>query len=266
MKRENKGETPRLISSNVKKKGQITIFVIIGIIILALAFVIYYFYPQITKALTGEALNPSSYLQNCIEEDLKTNLETISTQGGSLNPEHYLLYQNKRIEYLCYINENYKTCVMQQPLLKRHVEQEIANAISGKAEQCLSSLEETYKKKGYEVELRKGNISIELLPKRVVLYFDSTITIKKESTQRYTDLKISITNNLYELVSIATSILNFETSYGDSETTIYMNYYHNLKVEKIKQEEGSKIYILTNRNDGNKFQFATRSLAWPAAY
>jgi len=249
----------------VKKKGQITIFVIFGLIILALAFAIYYFYPQIRAAITGETLNPSSYLQSCIEEDLNTNLETISSQGGSLNPEHYLSYKNQRLEYLCYTNEYYKTCVMQQPVLKQHIEQEVEKAISKKAEECFVSLEQTYKRSGYEVDIKKGKIEIELLPKRVVLSFNSTMTIKKDSTQRYDDLRISLVNNLYELVSITTSILNFETRYGDSETTIYMNYYHDLKVEKIKQEEGSKVYILTDRNNGNKFQFATRSLAWPPA-
>ena len=240
-------------------------FVIFAIIILALAVAIFYFYPQIKSAITGETVNPSSYLQGCIEEDLNSVLETVSVQGGSSNPEHYLLYQNQKLEYLCYTNEYYKTCVMQQPLLKRHIEQEVTKSLSTKANECLASLEQIYKKSGYEVDIKKGEISLELLPKRAVLYFNSTLTLKKENSQRYTDLRVSVTNNLYELVSIANSILNFETTYGDSETTIYMNYYHDLKVEKIKQEEGSKVYILTDRNNGNKFQFATRSIAWPPA-
>ncbi|MFH1365382.1 MAG: hypothetical protein ABIH28_02250 [archaeon] len=247
------------------KHGQITIFVILGILIIALVFLGYYFYPQIMGTLTGQTLNPSSYLQGCIEEDLKTVIEQVSSQGGSVNPQHYLLYQNKRLEYLCYTNEYYKTCVMQQPMLKNHIEQEIEKSISTKAGECLTSLEAAYKKNGYEVEIRKGKVGVELLPKRVVVDFESTMTLTKESSQRFDSLTVSLTNNLYELVSIATSILNFEARYGDSETTIYMNYYHDLKVEKIKQEEGSKIYILTDRNNGNKFEFATRSLAWPPA-
>jgi len=235
----------------------------LGLIILFLAFAIYYFYPQIKSMITGETFNPSSYLQNCIEEDLKINLKTASTQGGSLSPEHYILYQGERIEYLCYTNEYYKTCVMQQPMLKNHIEKEIESALSAKAEECLTSLEQAYERRGYNVNINKGQISVELLPKRVSLDFNSTITVEKENSQVYTNIRVSTLNNLYELISIATSILNYETNYGDSETTIYMNYYHDLKVEKIKKEEGSKIYILTDRNDGNKFQFATRSLAWP---
>lgn len=264
MKRsENRMNLENFISSKMKKKGQVTVFVILAILIVVFAILIYYFYPQIQSSITGETLNPTSYLQSCIEDDLKNTLDKISLQGGSINPSHYLLYQDQRMEYLCYTNEYYKTCVMQQPLLKNHVEQEIEKALSSKAEECLSSLEESYKKRGYNVEMKKGKINAELLPKRIILNFNSTITVEKENTQRYENIKVLVTNNLYELVSIAMSILNFEARYGDSETTIYMNYYHDLKVEKIKQVEGSKVYILTDRNDGSKFQFATRSLAWP---
>jgi len=45
-----------------------------------------------------------------------------------------------------------------------------------------------------------------------------------------------------------------------------MSYYHGLKVEKLNQEEGSTLYILTDKDTENKFQFASRSVAWPIGY
>ena len=45
-----------------------------------------------------------------------------------------------------------------------------------------------------------------------------------------------------------------------------MTYYHDLKVEKFIEADGSTIYTLTNRDTGNKFMFASRSLAWPPGY
>ncbi|MFH1240218.1 MAG: hypothetical protein V1672_03295, partial [Candidatus Diapherotrites archaeon] len=96
--------------------------------------------------------------------------------------------------------------------------------------------------------------------------FNSSLVLTKESTEKYDLFSVVLNNNLYELVSVANSILNWETRYGDSETTNYMTYYHDLKVEKKKQSDGSTIYILTDRNNGNKFQFASRSVAWPPGY
>ena len=42
--------------------------------------------------------------------------------------------------------------------------------------------------------------------------------------------------------------------------------YPGVKVEKYKQEDGTTVYILTDRNTNDKFQFAVRSLAWPPGY
>ena len=91
---------------------------------------------------------------------------------------------------------------------------------------------------------------------------DLTLTLGGDS-ERYEKIVVVVDKNVYELMSIANSILNMELKYGDSETTTYMNYYHDLKVEKLKQSDGTTIYILTNRDTGEKFQFASRSVAWP---
>jgi hypothetical protein len=71
---------------------------------------------------------------------------------------------------------------------------------------------------------------------------------------------------MYDLLAIATSIIDFETTYGDSETTIYMDYFRNVKVEKNKLSEGTTIYTLTDRNTLEEFKFASRSLVYPAGY
>ena len=75
-----------------------------------------------------------------------------------------------------------------------------------------------------------------------------------------------ISNNLYELVAIANSIIEWEVAYGDVERTLYESYYHNLRFEKKAKSDGSKIYILTDLDTGNKFQFASRSMVLPGGY
>jgi len=251
----------------MKKRGQVTIFVIVAVLIVVMAILIYLFYPKIKSGIGFDEKNPSAFLQSCLEKDLKESINTVSLQGGSLDPEHFYLYQDNKIEYLCYTDEYYVTCVMQQPMLKSHIESQITTAISEKANQCLTELEKNYKNNGYQVEFKSRLIDVELLPKRVATRLNSSLVLTKagEKTQ-YDSLNFAITNNLYELVSIANSILNMEARYGNSETTIYMDYYHDLKVEKFKQTDGTTIYILTDRNSENKFQFASRSLAWPPGY
>lgn len=251
----------------MNKRGQITIFIIIGIIIVVLAILLFLFFPQIKTTLGFSDLNPSEFIQDCIEEEISDNVLMLSAQGGSLNPEHYILYNNEKIEYLCYTNEYYKTCVMQQPMLKEHIESELADSIKIETNDCFNAMKENFEKRGYSVNLKQGAAEVELLPNRISVNFNNALTLaKNEQTEKYDSINVVLNNNLYELISITNSILNWEARYGDSETTTYMNYYHDLKVEKKKQSDGTTIYILTDRNNQNKFQFASRSLAWPPGY
>ena len=249
-----------------EKRGQVTIFIILGVIIVVFGILVYMFYPSIKSTVSSDSQNPSAFMEDCLEKEIKNNLEILSAQGGSLNPEQYILYYNQRVEYLCYTNEYYKTCVVQQPMLKTHIESEIKTSINDEAKQCLNELKESYSKKGYKINSQEKDFEVELLPKRIIVRFKDIITIGKENSESYNSIEAVFTNNLYELTSIANSILNWESNYGDAETTTYMNYYKDLKVEKKKQSDGSKVYILTDRNSGNKFQFASRSVAWPPGY
>jgi len=251
------------------QSGQVTIFIIIGIIIVAAALLIYSFYPQIQSSLGGvQEQNPQSYIQSCVENDLKNTVNQISNQGGSFNPtDNYVLYNDIKIEFLCYTGEYYRPCIIQQPMLKEHIESEIKNVMDSKVDACFTSLKNSYEGRGYTVTLQSGVKNFELLPSRVVATLNYSLTLTKGTdVEKYNSFIISLNNNLYELSSIATSILNWESLYGDAETTTYMTYYHDLKVEKKFGADGAKIYILTNRNTGNKFQFAVRSQVWPAGY
>ncbi len=250
-----------------EKRGQVTIFIIIAIIIVALAFLIYSFYPQIKSTLGGEEKNPPSYIQTCLEDEIKDIADKLSLQGGSLNPENYILYKDEKIEYLCYTTEYYKPCTVQQPALKQHIELEIKNEIEESVKFCFASLKSSYEKKGYSVDLKSGDRRIELFPQRIVSTFDYSLTLTKgEDTQSYDSFVVMLNNNLYELTAIASSIIEWETLYGDSEPQTYMTYYPHLKVERLGDGDGGKVYILTNRDTGDKLQFAVRSQVWPAGY
>lgn len=244
-------------------RGQVTIFIIIAVIVVAIGALIWIFYPQIKSVVGTGTDNPSAFLETCIKSEIENAVQTISLQGGSINPENYHSYLGDNIEYLCYTSDYYTPCIVQQPLLKNHIENEINNEISEEAQACLQDLKTSFEKKGYDVNLVPKNTSVELLPERVVTTFNVDLTLKKSGTVNYDSFRVVLNNNLYELIGIANSIINWETTYGDADTGTYMDYYHYLKVEKKKRDDNSKIYILTNKDTGNMFQFASRSIVLP---
>lgn len=245
------------------KRGQVTIFIIIAIIIVALAVLMFMLFsgsPTITQV---DSENPSAFLQNCLEDDIKDRVDTLSLQGGSLNPKSSYLYEGNKLDYLCYTSKYYQTCTVQQPILDQNIENEINLGIQPQVANCFNSLKSSFEGKGYTVDLRSGDTHVELLPKRIVVTLTYPLTLTKGGTQNFEEFRVILNNNLFELVSIAESITSWESSFGDAETTLYMDAYRDLKVEKYKQSDGTTVYILTDRNNGNKFQFASRSMAWP---
>ena len=250
------------------RRAQVTIFIIIGIIIVATGLLIYSFYPQIKSTIGTQQTTPQSFIQSCIETDIKNAVDKLSLQGGTISPENYVDYLGSKVAYACYTNEFYKLCVVQQPMLKQHIESEIKNAIDTNVGKCFNSMADSYRKKGYEVNLQEGDKKVELLPKRIVSTFNYSLTLTKGSTQKYDSFTVLLDNNLYDLIAIANSIIEWEATAGSADPSIYMTYYSDLKVEqKWAGEDGkSKVYILTERDTGNKFQFASRSQAWASGY
>jgi len=249
------------------RKGQVTIFIIVAMVIVAVGVMIFIFYPQIQTTLGAGQQNPQSFIQTCIETEITDAVNKLSLRGGSINPGSYLLYQDNKVQYLCYTNEYYKPCTVQEPALIAHIETEIEADIDEKVEACFNSMKSSYEKQGYSVDMREGAKMIQLLPKRIAATFNYSMTLTKGTdVQKYDSFSVIMNNNLYELSAIANNIVEWETAYGDAEVSTYMTLYHDLKVEKNLIESGEKVYVLTDRNTGNKFQFATRGQVWPAGY
>lgn len=243
-------------------RGQLTIFIIVAILIVAIV-ALFFSIPKLRTAVGIEKLeSPENFIQTCLEDTIKENVETISLQGGSLNPEFYYLYQDNKLQYLCYSNEYYKPCVVQIPFLRDHIEEEIKESIKEDVNFCFNSLKQTYEDRGYTTNLKKGDFIVELLPKKIVTTINNEFSFSKgDETQRRETFRVVVNNNLYELAAIAQNIIERETIFGGADPDMYMDIYSDLKIEKYPQIDETTVYILTNKNTDDKFQFTSRSIA-----
>jgi hypothetical protein len=246
------------------KRGQVTIFIIIAIIIVAAMIII--FWPRLKPIFSSGTTNPQDYLQGCVQDKLQEGINLAEKRGGSIEPINSIMYKGENVEYLCYTNEYYKTCTMQQPMLKQHFEFEINEHVKSTVDSCMQNLEKDFQAKGYQVSIGSKSSSVSLTPGKVTLSIKGPVTLTKDSTSKYDNLKVDIKSNIYDFLMLSTSVLNWEARYGDSDPVSFMIYYPDLKIEKLKQSEGSKIYILTSIKTKESFTFASRSLSWPAGY
>jgi len=258
-------EKGRMNEGNFKKRGQVAIFVIIALVIVGIV-IVFLAVPKLRPAFISGELNPGDYLRTCISPIIKSNVENLSRHGGDFNPEGFILYKDEKIKYLCYTSQYYQTCTNQMPLLKAHFELELGKALDKRAKDCVASLKQEYESRGYSVSSGGVKTDVSISPKKIEILFSTPMTVTKEESKTYKSFNVEYNSEIYDLLLISQSIVEFESTLGDMDIESYMQYYPNLRIEKIRLSDGSKIYKVGDVVTGETITFATRSLAWPAGY
>jgi hypothetical protein len=250
----------------MEKKGQIAIFVIIAVVIVAVLLAAL-LYPRLEEFVSPGVFSPSQYLLSCIEPEIKSSVSLLASQGGYKEPMGYATYKDTKVKYLCYTSKDYTPCIVQQPALVSHFSEELNSMIGMKANACAAALQKEYERRGYSVSMGGASSNLSLSLGKIDILFSMPLVVSKaDERQSFDKFDISINSNIYDILSIASSIVEYEAVYGDSETTIYAQYYPNIKINKIKLEDGVKVYIINDAVSEESFAFATRSLVWPQGY
>lgn len=262
----SKNYKQKMTQMKMEKKGQIAIFVVIAIVIVGVILAVM-LYPKLSEIVAPKEISPKGYLEDCIQPVLKDNVELLASQGGYKVPEGTIWFNDKKVKYLCYTSDYFKTCVVQEPMIKGHFEEELQSMLKEQASRCVRSMKTEYEKRGYSISLGEISSNVSIVSRDIKVTFYTPMTIAKEDTSmKFSEIDAEIESEMYDLLYIAHSIVDFESTYGDSETTTYVNYYPDVKVKKVLMEDGSKVYILSNIITKESFTFAVRSLVWPAGY
>lgn len=253
------------------KKSQVTIFIIIGVVIIA--GVIFYFLiinkkiPIISQPVISE---PEVYIEKCAKDSADEAIGIMLPQGGYINPQHYKLYQDNKVQYLCYTNLFYKTCVNQEPLYTKHLQDEITNYIFDKVNKCFQQLKTDMQQEGYAIEMGEMKLDTELGTGIVRITIDRKFEMKRNEVSKKLDKFVSVFSSpLYKLGIVAQEIANQESKYCNFEYVGFMLLYPEFNINKKaigSGKESSKIYIIGDKYSGKKLNIAIRSCAFPESF
>jgi hypothetical protein len=246
----------------VNRRGQITIFIIIALLIVV-GVVIYFIVLRPQTISAGGSLN----IERCMKDAVQATLPALEKQAGFIQPPSFsYMYMGEKIPYLCYTNLYLQPCINQKPFLKQHFQEQLEIAVRDKIYQCYDNSLNNLRNQGYEVTGSSKELNISIEPGQIVVQLNAPVTLNKESSSRFTKFKSEIVSPLYDNLMIATSIVQFESKYGDSDVSTIMFMYPNIIVNKLRQSDGTTLYTIQDKTEENKLQFATRSYAWPAGY
>ncbi|MCW8965446.1 MAG: hypothetical protein OQK82_01975 [Candidatus Pacearchaeota archaeon] len=250
----------------VSKRGQLTIFIITGVVFVV-GFLFYFLIRSgyIENLTGGGEINSNSFLESCLEERISEAVEIISHQGGNIEPKLYKTFrfanekESINISYLCYNQNYYDACVNQAPALITHIESEVKDYISDDVNECFNSLAENLEKQDYVVEKTYRGFDVNLDLNTITVNIDGKLELTSTEESLIQDkIGVVITNNLYDLALVAHEIINSEAEYCTFNKESFMLMYPDIKVELYTLGNGEGIYTVKYRAIDNFFRFAVR--------
>ena len=148
-------------------KGQVAIFIIIGILIfIALAV---FFLARSTKIIipTGSEFSPEKYMGSCVRQSVRDAIKVMLPQGGVFAPTDFNLVNQTKVAYLCKNINYYAPCVNQYPRYLYHLQEEVRKNIEGEVAGCFNALKAELERRNYEVNKGVHSVRVALKPESV---------------------------------------------------------------------------------------------------
>jgi len=243
----------------MKKSGQITIFIIVAIMIVS-AVLVFFLWVSPTYLSDGGRVEG---FEGCVGEVLENGIAELEGKAGFIEPEFTYSYMGEDVPYLCYTGDYYVTCTVQVPFLWSVFDENLEALIRSDVDDCYSASLSDLRAQGYEVAAGAVEYNVEIEPGVVRLEIEAPTSVGGSLSTRF---NVNENSPVYDMIMIATSIVQFETRYGDSDVSAMMLYYPDYYIGKTKRGEGTTVYVLEHKALGNEFKFASRSLVFPAGY
>lgn len=255
-----------MIRKRNNRKGQVTIFIILALIIVVSAFLVYFLFrqPVPTEVVTEE--NPYGYIRACTLDALKNAVDILGSQGGDIYPKGSIMYQGRNITYLCYTSSFYSTCINQRPLLIEHIQQQLSDHMNSEVSKCFDSLKSKLQKK-YTVEMGEMSSNLKLKSGEIDIEIKRELIVTGDGkTQKYETFNIVFDNQIYDLAKIAMEITNQEAQFCNFDILGFMITYPKYNLNKFRTGDSDTIYSIKDRRTNQEFKFAIRSCVLPAGF
>ena len=242
---------------NNNKKGQVTIFILLGIVLVFTILVLSFIFGK-------DALNffrskdTYSEISECIGEVVQPAVNDLLKNGGIGNPAITIRYAGVNYTYLCYTKENFKNCYSINPTPLTSVEKTLREKTVEEVKNCFTTSLKELEKKGYTIDEQELEYSISFVPSSILVKINKKIAISKEnSSQVFEDFSFEIKSKFYELLLLANKIVDSNVKSCDFNYLAYTMFKRNYQITE-KNFMGSKIYTILEKSSNEEIKFAIR--------
>ncbi|MDD4878686.1 MAG: hypothetical protein PHO02_06680 [Candidatus Nanoarchaeia archaeon] len=249
------------------KRGQVTLFVILGIVIVAIIVLLLAFRKDILPK-TGSPENIDATMKGiekgireCMAEAADEPITRIGLQGGYLStPEgSYRRWNDYAVSYLCYNQAGKETCT-NRFLTMGKMEEQLSEAITENMGKCMDIDEFASLGLIKTIEVIPGNamdVTVSIAKDVVNIELNYKVEVKGSSGSKVKDkFEIAIRSPLGELYEVSQDIIDSETTFGRFDQLTYMLNKMSLYTIYVQKPYPDKIYQIKLREKDYMFQFA----------
>lgn len=246
------------------KKGQVTIWVIVAIVIVGM-IILFFALRRLPQLPAKEVFEPQQYIEKCAKDSVNEAVGQMLPQGGFLEPKSFKLYNRTKITYLCENAGYFRPCIQQHPMFINEMGKEILGYIEPRMENCFESMKKDVEDRKGSVEMEKMNLSVSMAPGRIFVDVErKTRVTEGGSTKAYNSFNAEVLSPLYNLANVAIEIANNEAKYCYFEYVGYMILHPGLDIRKFMLSDSTKLYFIKDKQTGETMNIAIRGCAIPA--
>ncbi len=233
------------------KRSQVSVFIIIGLILLVVVALSMYVYELGTGRLQNSVDNSliiksttepvKRYVENCIDQVSEGPVKMVGRNGGTLNPANFRWYENQKYNYLCTNDQG--TCIPTL-LLRQDMEKELEDTIRDSLSGCVDL--SVFEKQGFDVKTGPMAVNVTIGLEHVNVRVDYPIELTREGLDLVvSEFSTDINEPLGMLYDEGIEIINDENTKGSFDEVDFM--YNNgdrINVEKHRPYP-DVVYTLT---------------------
>ena len=220
-----------------QKRGQVTVFIILGLILILNAGIFLYYASESAEEIqeipeTIDAASLTEYTESCLEAVAEEVITKVALQGGMYEPVYSKVYENTSVEYWCY-GEGTQQCVNAVMSLDA-IEDQILYGIREEIDKCLSF--QTFEGQGYKITKGVFEGTATITDDAVEVQITYPLKVAKDGeTTTVENFQATSAVPLGELQNIARYIINKESTEGSFDTANYMINHTQIHIVRAKQ-------------------------------
>jgi hypothetical protein len=244
----------------------LTVFVIIAIAFIAMIIFLVFFMQERGTEEKGPSYetNPASAIQTCAKNSANSGQEKIIPTGGFLNPQNYAVYNDTKVEWMCYVSGEDELCTNLHPLLIHEMEKELENIIKPEVEGCFSQMRTVYQKYDYKEE--PLNLSVEIIDGKIRIKINKKISYTQAGiTTTLDNFDTAVFSPLYDFAVLTQQIISEEVECDCGEETCNADpvriarFNPDYTASKFVSGGNEEMYSITEEDTGKTFHIAIRN-------